>query len=179
MTQTIIAFGPSDELAQELADGLGDVVVIECQAAETDIDAPDWLDRVDDAMWRVLVALQAAHSSMAGQGGRIALIVPMIGMAGAAGLTAYTTAIEGIRAMAKSAARQWRSDNVVVNMVAAPLRLFTPGLDAEAHLTAAALQGDATLVRSVVESARFLLRPDLDHLVGETLIVDGGAVMLP
>jgi 3-oxoacyl-[acyl-carrier protein] reductase len=179
MTQTTIAFGPSDELAHALADGCGEVVVIDCPATYAAVDAPGWVDLVDDAMWRTLVALQAAHSSMHDGGGRIALVLPMIGMAGAADLTAYATAVEGVRAMAKSAARQWRSANVVVNMLAAPLRLFAPTLDAECHLTAAAFQDDTTLVRSVVESAKFLLRPDLDHLVGETLIVDGGAVMLP
>jgi 3-oxoacyl-[acyl-carrier protein] reductase len=35
------------------------------------------------------------------------LIVPTTGVPGSAGLVPYTTAVEGIRAMAESAARQW------------------------------------------------------------------------
>lgn len=101
-------------------------------------------------------------------------------MAGAARLVAYTTAVEGIRAMAKSAARQWKREDVSVNLVAAPLRLFTPEMDSfTAHLTAAVVHDDSTLLHTVVEAVKFLLRPDIDHLVGETIVADGGAVMLP
>jgi 3-oxoacyl-[acyl-carrier protein] reductase len=99
-------------------------------------------------------------------------------MTGAAEGVGYTTAIEGIRAMAKSAARQWCSDGIVVNLIAAPVSLFAPGLDAS-HLTAAALPDDGTLIHSVVETTKFLLRRDIDHLVGATIVADGGSVMLP
>jgi 3-oxoacyl-[acyl-carrier protein] reductase len=99
-------------------------------------------------------------------------------MAGAAGLVDYTAAVEGIRAMAKSAARQWASEGITVNMIAAPLALFATDGDAS-HLSAAAVQQDETLIHSVVETAKFLLRHDLDHLTGDTIIVDGGSVMLP
>jgi 3-oxoacyl-[acyl-carrier protein] reductase len=131
-----------------------------------------------EAMWRTLVALQQAYAAMTQRGGRIVLVVPTIGMAGAAGLVGYTTAIEGIRAMAKSAARQWGSDDVRVNLVATPVSLFAPGSDAS-HLTAAAFSDESTLIHSIVETTKFLLRRDVDHLVGATIVVDGGSVMLP
>jgi 3-oxoacyl-[acyl-carrier protein] reductase len=38
---------------------------------------------------------------------------------------------------------------------------------------------DSALIHSVVETAKFLLREYLRHLTGETIIVDGGSVMLP
>lgn len=110
--------------------------------------------------------------------GRIVLVVPTIGMAGAAGSVGYTTAIEGIRAMAKSAARQWGSEGITVNMIAAPLSVFAAEV-ATSHLSAAAVRDDATLTHSIVETAKFLLRDDLDHLTGETIVVDGGSAMLP
>jgi len=110
--------------------------------------------------------------------GRVVLIVPTIGMAGAPGLVDHTTAIEGIRAMTKSAARQWGSERIGVNMIAAPLSLFVADADTS-HLSAAAVQGDGSLIHSIVETAKFLSRNDLDHLTGETIVVDGGSVMLP
>jgi 3-oxoacyl-[acyl-carrier protein] reductase len=162
---TTIVIGPADPLTKTLTETFDNVVVIDGHAA------------VNETIWHTLVALQTARSSMAG-GGRILLIVPTIGMVGAAGLVDYTTAIEGIRSMAKSAARQWGSEGIAVNMIAAPLALFAVDGDAS-HLTAAAVQNDATLTHSIVEAARFLLRSDLDHLTGETIVVDGGSVMLP
>lgn len=162
---TVIVVGPAESLSRALTDAFGDVVVIEADAA------------VDDTIWQTLVAMQTAHSSVA-RGGRIVLILPTIGMAGAAGLVDYTTAVEGIRAMAKSAARQWASDGIGVNMIAVPLTLFAADGDAS-HLTAAAVQNDETLIHSIVETATFLLRRDLEQLTGDTIVVDGGSGMLP
>ncbi|ULE35556.1 SDR family oxidoreductase [Mycobacterium sp. IDR2000157661] len=128
-------------------------------------------------MWETLDALKTAHSSMA-SGGRVVVILPTIGIAGAAGLVDYTTAVEGIRAMAKSAARQWASERIGVNMIAVPLKLFAADGDTS-HLTAAAVRNDEALIDSIVETAGFLLRDDLTDLTGDTVIVDGGSVMLP
>ena len=163
---TAVVLGPAETLSRALGEGVGDVIVVDANA-----DA-------DETMWQTLVALQAAHSSMASDGGRIVLILPTIGMAGAAGLVNYTTAIEGIRSMVKSAARQWASEGIAVNMVAAPVGLFRSDIDTS-HLPAAAVPNNGMLIHSVVETAKFLLRRDIDHLTGETVIVDGGSVMLP
>lgn len=183
---SIVVLGPAHPLTGALTHGLGAV------APGLDAPLPPAVDGVviivgagsmltadaGEAMWRILVALQRAHSAIMSRGGRIVLLVPTVGMAGAAGGVAYTTAIEGIRAMAKSAARQWCSDGLAVNLVAAPVSLFTPGLDTS-HLTAAAFSDDSTLTHSVVQTVKFLLRRDIGHLVGATVIVDGGSVMLP
>lgn len=177
---TTIVLGAAEALSAALTDGVGSVVVIEGIGATLGVTAPEWPGLVDDTMWQALLALQTAHSSMAAQGGRIVLILPTIGTAGAAGLTGYTTATEGIRAMAKSAARQWGSEGIAVNMIAAPVRIFAPTLaTSDAHLNAAAVQDDRTLIHSVVATAKYLLRQDITHVVGETIVVDGGSVMLP
>ncbi|MCT7661216.1 SDR family oxidoreductase [Mycobacterium deserti] len=200
MAASTVVMGPASGLSRELADSL-DVVVEEDRVLPSDVagvvliigahppPTPSeittlrgeaWDRIVDDMMWGALAALQRARSAFGGRDGRIVVVVPTIGMAGAARLAAYTTAVEGIRAMAKSAARQWHRDGVRVNLVAAPLRLFASALDASsAHLTAAVVPDDSTLIHTVAESVAFLLRPDIGHLVGETLIVDGGSVMLP
>lgn len=174
MAITTVVVGPSGGLATALTDDLraanaDGVVIIVGSDPETGpigaLSPDDWDRLVDTTMWDTLTALQQAHSSFRQTGGRIVLVVPTVGICGAPQLVAYTTAVEGIRAMAKSAARQWLSKGVAVNIVAAPM-------------SDPASQDDTSLVGSVVESVKFLLQP-VDHLVGETIIVDGGSVMLP
>lgn len=141
------------------------------------LSGDDWNRLVDEAMWRTLTALQQVRAGLSA-GGRIVVVVPTIGMAGAPGLVAYTTAVEGIRAIVKSAARQWASQGIGANLVAVPLSLFSGEATAAGHLTAAAVTDDSTLIHTIAESVKFLLRPDL-HLAGETIVADGGSVMLP
>lgn len=201
MADKVVVIGPSGGVASALADGLGaalgghdtlsasdfDSVVITVGtepmphlAEITTVSSAQWDVGVGDTMWETLVALQRAHSALENRGGRIVVVVPTVGIAGAAGLVPYTTAVEGIRAMAKSATRQWGRDGVVVNLIAAPVRLFAEGLsESDAHLTNPAVANDSTLVHSIVETAKFLLRSDIEHLAGETIVADGGSVMLP
>lgn len=191
--------GPAVELSATLAQSLdavavdteetqlprvdGVVIVVGADAEPVLLTAQtseQWNLAVNTAMWRILHALQSARASLLDAGGRIVVLTPTIGIAGAQGLVAYTTAVEGVRAMVKSAARQWASESIVVNMVAAPLALFAPGLATfAAHLTASAVADDSPLFGSVVETVKFLLRRDVGYLVGETIVVDGGSVMLP
>lgn len=201
MTGTIVVLGAPGGLAGALADELGvavddrdalsasdvDSVVIAVDAEPmphleeiTKVGSAQWDVRVGEKMWEALVTLQAAYSALKDRGGRIVLVVPTVGIAGAVGLVPYTTAVEGIRAMAKSATRQWARDGVVVNLIAAPVRLFAEALaESDGHLTNAAVADDATLVHSLIETTKFLLRNDVQHLAGETIVVDGGSVMLP
>jgi 3-oxoacyl-[acyl-carrier protein] reductase len=141
----------------------------------------DWSRLAEAPMQRTLKALQRAHLSMGGRDGRIVVILPTIGMAGSAQLVPYTTALEGIRTMTKSAARQWATNGIAVNIVAAPLRLFAPTTGAStAHLTAPAVDDDDSgLIETVVEATTFLLRQDIKVPVGATIVADGGSVMLP
>lgn len=201
MADKVVVIGAAGGVASALADGLGaalgghdtlsasnaDSVVITVGTEPmphlgeiTTVSSAQWNARVGEMMWETLVALQAAYSALENRGGRIVLVVPTVGIAGAAGLVPYTTAVEGIRAMAKSATRQWARDGVVVNLISAPIRVFAEGLaESDGHLTKAAVEDDPTLVHSVVETAKFLLRSDVHHLAGETIVVDGGSVMLP
>ncbi len=191
--------GPAAGLSATLAETLGAVIVdtddaqfpaVEGLIVVVGVDAESvllttqtsaaWDRTVNTGMWHILRALQRARAALLDAGGRIVVLTPTIGIPGAQGLVAYTTAVEGIRAMVKSAARQWASGGIVVNMVAAPLQLFAPGLAAAAaHLTAPAVEDGSQLFGSVVETVKFLLRRDMGYLAGETIVVDGGSVMLP
>lgn len=199
---SIAILGSSTALARKLADGLGAhlcgvdtvslpqdttgvVIVVGADPMPHESSAgsagdEDWRHLTEEPMRRTLVALQRSWSVMAGRGGRIVLVTPTIGMVGARHLVPYTTALEGIRAMTKSAARQWASSDIVVNTIAAPLPLFAPDMRGSAgHLTAAAVPDDDNLVRSIISTLEFLLHTDSRHVVGATILVDGGALMLP
>ncbi|AEV76654.1 hypothetical protein MycrhN_6194 [Mycolicibacterium rhodesiae NBB3] len=201
MANKVVVIGASGGVAGALADGLGAALGGHDALSVSDLDsvvitvgtepAPrlqdiasassvEWDNCVGEPMWDALVTLQLAHAALKSRGGRIVVVVPTVGIAGAVGLVPYTTAVEGIRAMAKSATRQWARDGVVVNLISAPIRVFAEGLaESDGHLTKAAVEDDPTLVHSVVETAKFLLRSDVHHLAGETIVVDGGSVMLP
>lgn len=144
------------------------------------MSAAEWHLFAEQPMRYALTALQRSHASTRQNGGRIVLVLPSVGMTGGPHIVAWAAALEGIRAMAKSAARQWAHEGVIVNLIAAPLHLFSPGLGpSAAHLSAAALSDDEKVIESVVETTRFLLKREVAGMVGETIIVDGGALMLP
>ena len=139
-----------------IASGVNGVVIV-AEAPEpttlTDVDSTIWRRLAQDPLWRSISVFQRAYAAMQDQGGRIVLIVPTVGVAGAAKLVPYTTALEGIRAMAKSAARQWSSRGVLVNTVAVPLRLLAPSLTSlDTHLTAPAVGSEETLIESTTET---------------------------
>lgn len=170
------------QLDASLPDGLDGVVIVAGSGARptplTSLDEFEWRQLTGQPMRHTLTALQRSHASMSGRGGRIVLIVPTIGMSGAANLVPYTTAIEGIRAMAKSAARQW-APGIVVNMIAVPASLFAPTLSATSHLTTPAVRDDRGLIKTIVETTKFLLSIEITHLAGATIVADGGSVMSP
>lgn len=173
----------SDELIAPRADSVVIVVGVDPTLEPTHLhsmSAADWHLFAEQPMRHALTALQRSYASMQQDGGRIVLVMPSVGMTGGPHIVAWATALEGIRAMAKSAARQWARSGVIVNLIATPLHLFAPRLGAsEGHVTTAAIPDDEKIIESVVEATRFLLKREITGVVGETIIVDGGAMMLP
>ena len=82
---------------------------------------------VDDARWDAvweqtmrdaISVLQGGYRAMRDGGGAFVFITPVVGMSGAAELGPYSAAVEGVRLLAKSAARQWGPDGIRVNCLA-------------------------------------------------------------
>jgi 3-oxoacyl-[acyl-carrier protein] reductase len=125
---------------------------------------------------------QAAGRELSERGGRLVLVTPTIALTGAAGLVPYATAVEGMRAMAKSAARQWGERGITVNCVAPPVELMAPARAAAPDglaLTAPPL-GREPDARADVAPVVALLAAEAAHFVtGATIPVDGGLVMAP
>lgn len=130
-----------------------------------------------------LWAMQAVRPQMAAQGwGRIVNFASSMGITGGSGFGAYNASKEAIRALTRTAAREWAPDGIVVNCIAPA---------AADHHGEAAKQSEG--YRVFVEScpmgrqgdpetdigplAWFLCSDACRYLTGHTFMADGGAFM--
>ena len=130
-----------------------------------------------------LAAMQAVYPAMAAQGwGRIVNFASSMGITGGRGFGAYNASKEAVRALTRTAAREWAADGVVVNCIAPA---------AADHHGDAAKQSEG--YRTFVENcpmgrqgdpetdigpiAWFLCSDACRYLTGHTFMADGGAFM--
>ena len=145
--------------------------------------------QVDDARWEAvwevtmsaaIHVLQLGFDQMRGRGGRFVFVTPTVSMSGAARLVPYTTAIEGIRLLAKSAARQWGPDGITVNCLAPAPEHFPIGVASiDVSLAPPALGGPGDAALDLGPVAVFLASDASHALTGATLCADGGVWMAP
>ena len=146
-------------------------------------------EQVDDARWdavweatmsSAINALQLGFEQMGGRGGRFVFVTPTVSMSGAARLVPYTTAVEGIRLLAKSAARQWGPDGITVNCLApAPEHVPIGVASIDVSLAPPALGGPGDPVTDLGPVVVFLASDASHALTGATLCADGGVWMAP
>lgn len=154
--------------------------------ALVDLDDSGWARIVDESVLATLTTLQAARRSL-DHGGTVLIVVPAVGLVGAVGHVAMAAAGEAQRALAKSAARAWRSAGISVNVVAVdPAELAPQGQMATVEPTPSGqLAGTAPPangtggVDGLADAALLLLSADAARTTGVTLVADGGATMLP
>jgi NAD(P)-dependent dehydrogenase (short-subunit alcohol dehydrogenase family) len=131
---------------------------------------PVWHGRID-------LAVRAP-----GGGGRIVNFASSMGITGGAGFAAYNASKEAVRALTRTAAREWAADGIVVNAIAPA---------AATHHGDAAKQSDG--YRIFIENCPMKRQgdPELDigplawflcsdacrYLTGHTFMADGGAFM--
>ena len=130
-----------------------------------------------------LAAMQAVYPAMAAQGwGRIVNFASSMGITGGRGFGAYNASKEAVRALTRTAAREWAADGIVVNCIAPA---------AADHHGDAAKQSEG--YRTFVENcpmgrqgdpetdigpiAWFLCSDACRYLTGHTFMADGGAFM--
>jgi NAD(P)-dependent dehydrogenase (short-subunit alcohol dehydrogenase family) len=132
-----------------------------------------------------LYFMQASYPHLKQSRGHIINIGSASGLDGNAGLGAYGAAKEAIRALSKTAAREWGRDGINVNIIC-PLA-NSPGVaamlehspDFEARVTAGqpiARIGDCE--DDIGPVAVFLASEDSRYVTGHTLPADGGACMV-
>ena len=138
-----------------------------------------WDERSEGVLRDALFTLQAAHRAFGDRGGRIVVVTPTIAVTGSDALVPYVTAVEGMRALAKSAARQWGRHGITVNCVAPPMDLVAPGTPTpHAFVTEPAL-GHGAGIDDVAAAIALFVGADALGITGATVVVDGGTVMVP
>jgi NAD(P)-dependent dehydrogenase (short-subunit alcohol dehydrogenase family) len=133
----------------------------------------------------VFLCCQAAVPAMKAQGwGRIVNFASAAGITGMADYGAYNASKEAIRALTRTAAREWGRDGVVVNAIA-PGAASKRGQEAAARDTEAhqefmkdhpiGRQGDPE--SDIGPVALFLCSDACRFITGQTFMVDGGAFL--
>ena len=139
----------------------------------------------DSGVKGTLWAMQAVYPHMKAAGwGRIVNFVSAAGITGMAGYGAYNASKEAIRALTRTAAREWGRDGIIVNCIA-PGAASKRGLDSAARNTDAfqqfmrehpiGRQGDPE--DDIGPVALFLCSDACRYLTGQTFMVDGGAFL--
>jgi len=139
----------------------------------------------DSGVKGTLRAMQAVYPHMAAAGwGRIVNFASSMGITGGKGFGAYNASKEAIRALTRTAAREWGPDGITVNAIA-PAAASERGTASAARQSEAYLefikscpmgrQGDPEL--DIAPVALFLCSDACRYLTGHTLMVDGGAFM--
>jgi 3-oxoacyl-[acyl-carrier protein] reductase len=140
-------------------------------------------DAAFDAVWeqtlqRALVVLGAGYTAMRPHGGAFVVVGSAVGLAGAAGLGPYAAAAEGVRVLARSAARQWGPDGIRVNVVVpAPEHEPTGVTSTELALSPAALGGPGDPATDLAPVVAWLLGDAAHFVTGVTVPADGGVWM--
>jgi 3-oxoacyl-[acyl-carrier protein] reductase len=167
------ALGPIDVLVHALVDP---AALVAAALAET--DEPAWDTRCEAGLRAALACTQAAFAPMRDRGGRLVFVTPTVALTGAAGLVPYVTALEGIRALAKSAARQWGRYGITANCVAPPVGLVAAGAE-DPGVEEPALGRRPDPRRDVAPVVAMLAAGPGRFVTGSTVTVDGGVVMAP
>ena len=172
------ALGPVDVVVHALLDPAAFA-----PAPLAEIGAAGWDAGCESVLRLGVWCAQAAFTSLSSTGGRIIFVTPTVGLTGGAGLVKAATAVEGLRALAKSAARQWGANGITVNCVAPPVETLSPEPTTATHPVAASgvpALGRLPDARTDVAPVVAMLAAATGHFVtGATVVVDGGTVMAP
>jgi len=131
--------------------------------------------------------MQAAFPIMRAQGhGRIVTLGSNAALEGVATYGAYSAAKEAIRALTRTAATEWGRFGITVNCVCpVSVRHHTPGLDDpevlakfERSFSRQPLPRDGRLEEDIAPVVGFLLSDASAFVTGQTLMADGGRIML-
>ena len=130
-----------------------------------------------------LWAMQAVYPHMKAQGwGRIVNFASSMGITGGTGFGAYNASKEAIRAITRTAAREWGADGITVNAIApaAATHHGEAGKQSEGYRIfiencPMKRQGDPEL--DIGPIAWFLCSDACRYVTGHTIMADGGAFM--
>jgi NAD(P)-dependent dehydrogenase (short-subunit alcohol dehydrogenase family) len=169
------ALGQLDVVVHALvAPGSYDLVAL------ADTDRAGWDARCEAVLRTALACAGATYRQLGARGGRLVVVTPTVALTGAAGLVPIVTALEGLRALAKSAARQWGDSGITVNCLAPPVALVAPrSAAADPGVEEPALGRRPDGRADVAPIVALLAADGAGFVTGATIVVDGGVVMAP
>jgi 2-hydroxycyclohexanecarboxyl-CoA dehydrogenase len=132
-----------------------------------------------------LAAMQACFPHMRDRGGAIVNVASTTGVAGAPGFAAYAMAKEAIRGLTKVAAREWGRFGITANVICPAAytdgvrEFFADNPSARQSVERATPLGRMGDPYADVAHAVLGLVTDLHYVTGATVMVDGGAHILP
>lgn len=141
-----------------------------------------WVEACEAPMAEAFAVARACRPHLSDRA-RLVWVVPTVAMGGAAGFVGSAAASEGIRALAKSAARQWGPEGLTTAVLAvAPELAFPSDAGAGARISATAgpalgRPGDA--FGDIAPLLDLLADPAARFMTGATLVADGGVWMAP
>src|SRR5690348_14917870 len=158
-----------------------------------DMPVPTPLESFDDAEldWTfdtgfrgTFWAMQAAFPHMRERGGRIVNFASGYGVVGNAGTVGYNITKEAVRALTRTAAREWARYGITANAVAPTARtdsadeIERANPDAMAAAIAAIAMGRLGDPRlDIAPAVLFLATDEARYVTGQTLGVDGGSLL--
>ncbi|MBR0857923.1 SDR family NAD(P)-dependent oxidoreductase [Bradyrhizobium liaoningense] len=120
--------------------------------------------------------MQACYPHLKASGeGRVINFGSMAGVMGLIGYGPYNMAKEAVRALTRTAAREWGTDRITVNNVLPLADTWGPDADVPAPSNALARYGSPE--KDVAPAVLFLASRDGQFLTGTSLTVDGGAII--
>ncbi|WP_184016792.1 SDR family NAD(P)-dependent oxidoreductase [Haloferula luteola] len=120
--------------------------------------------------------MQACHPHLKSSGaGRIINFGSMAGVIGLAGYGPYSMAKEAVRALTRTAAREWAADNITVNNLLPVAETW--GKDVKVPPPSNALARYGSPEEDIAPVVLFLASKDAQFLTGYTLTPDGGAII--
>ena len=129
--------------------------------------------------------MNCAHPHLAETGGSVINFASGAGISGNATQGSYAAAKEAIRAISRVAANEWARDGINVNVIS-PLALTegvqaylesTPGIEKKL-LAGTPMRRFGDPEADIGRVAVFLASDDAAYMTGQTLMADGGSVML-
>lgn len=201
-TYTVAGTGPlADEIAEALSQTATqtstpatlDLLVYVCPSSTTstqteptplvEMSPQQWATGAEDVLADALANLKSLHQPLKAAQGQVVFVIPSFAMSGAEGFAAAATAAEGLRALAKSVAKQWGADNIRVNTIALDPQHFIPGPAGERLsqvMGLAATSGfghPGDIAQDIAPAIAMLQSPQAHFLTGATLTLDGGVWM--
>ena len=148
-----------------------------------DMSEEMWTEGCEQPMAEALTCLAQHRDALLATEGHAVFVVPSFAMSGAKGFSAAAAAGEGLRTLAKGAAKQWGKDNVRVNTIALDPQHFVPG---EAGEQLSAVMGLATssgfghkgdIATDIASALDWLTDENARFITGTNLTLDGGIWM--